>query len=417
MRRALAHFPVPGVADRVLASYFISGGKPRHAPYAAMPVPKLPMSDALTELTVLANFAEVFLAKEGHAGAVGVNYLEKMQIPSLPSLFGAMLAGVDYVLVGAGIPRLIPGILDALARGEPAHQKIDVEGAAPTEVFSSHFDPVGFCGGEAPLLLRPHFLAIVSSATLALTLARKSNGRVDGFVIEGATAGGHNAPPRGPAQFTDRGEPVYGPRDMVDLDRVRELGLPFWLAGGFAHPDRLAEALAQGAQGIQVGTAFAFCAESGISAALKSRVLAASRAGSARVFTDPCASPTGYPFKVMQLKHTLSEAETYERRTRHCDLGYLRHPYRRGDGSVGFRCPAEPVEQYVLKGGQQADTAGRKCICNALFAAIDMGQVQVSGEREPAVVTAGDDVAQVVRFLAPGQETYTAADVVHRLLS
>ena len=30
-------------------------------------------------------------------------------------LYGAMLAGVDYVLMGAGIPRTIPGILDSLA--------------------------------------------------------------------------------------------------------------------------------------------------------------------------------------------------------------------------------------------------------------------------------------------------------------
>jgi len=30
------------------------------------------------------------------------------------------------------------------------------------------------------------------------------------------------------------GEPVYGPRDEVDLARLRALGLPFWLAGGTA---------------------------------------------------------------------------------------------------------------------------------------------------------------------------------------
>lgn len=417
VRRAMAHFPVPQVANRVREHYFVPGGKPDSDPYAPTPVPKLPLSDALTELTVLANFVEVFLAKDGHAGAVGVNYLEKMQLPTLPSLFGAMLAGVDYVLMGAGIPRFIPGILDALTRGEAVDQKIDVEGAASTESFSSHFDPVAFCGGSVPPLRRPEFLAIVSSATLAQTLARKSNGHVDGFVVEGACAGGHNAPPRGPTQISDCGEPVYGPRDVVDLGRFRELGLPFWLAGGFAHPQRLAEALAEGAQGVQVGTAFAFCAESGIAAELKSGVLAASRAGSAQVFTDPSASPTGYPFKVAQLKGTLSDAEVYDSRTRHCDLGYLRHPYRRADGSVGYRCPAEPIEQYVLKGGERADTAGRKCICNALFAAIDMAQIQISGESEPAIVTAGDDVAQVARFLKAGQESYTAADVVRHVLN
>jgi len=66
----------------------------------------------------------VFLAKEGHDGLVGINYLEKIQLPTLPSLYGAMLANVDYVLMGAGIPRAIPGALDHLAQGEPAQLKI-----------------------------------------------------------------------------------------------------------------------------------------------------------------------------------------------------------------------------------------------------------------------------------------------------
>ena len=39
------------------------------------------------------------------------------------------------------------------------------------------------------------------------------------------------------------------------------LGLPFWLAGGYGSAEKLKEALAEGAAGIQVGTAFAFCDE------------------------------------------------------------------------------------------------------------------------------------------------------------
>ena len=84
-------------------------------------------------MTVAANFVEVFLAKEGHAGLVGINFLEKIQFPTLPSIFGAMLAGVDYVLMGAGIPRSIPGVLDRLAKGAAVELKIDVEGALPGE--------------------------------------------------------------------------------------------------------------------------------------------------------------------------------------------------------------------------------------------------------------------------------------------
>src|SRR6185312_9898962 len=100
---------------------------------------------------------------------------------------------------------------------------------------------------------------IVAATSLAATLARKANGRVDGFVVEGPTAGGHNAPPRGEQQLNARGEPIYGERDVVDIARVGELGLPFWIAGGAGSPQGLVDALTAGAAGIQVGTLFAYC--------------------------------------------------------------------------------------------------------------------------------------------------------------
>ena len=210
LRHALNHFPVPGVAERVLAKYFIPGGKAPDAPFKLAPMPTLHPGPALVELTVAANFVEVFLVKDGHTGLAGINYLEKIQLPTLPSLYGAMLADVDYVLMGAGIPRAIPGAMDQLAAGEKAELKIDVHGALPGEDFISTFDPKDLWHGPAPKLKRPQFLGIVASATLAMTLAKKASGRVDGFVVEGDTAGGHNAPPRGPMQLSAGGEPIYG---------------------------------------------------------------------------------------------------------------------------------------------------------------------------------------------------------------
>jgi NAD(P)H-dependent flavin oxidoreductase YrpB (nitropropane dioxygenase family) len=411
MRRALASFPLPAVAERILARYHVPGGKAADAPFALTPLPTLQSGPALTELTVAANFVEVFLAKSGHDGVVGINLLEKIQLPTLASLYGAMLAKVDYVLMGAGIPRAIPALLDRLAAGEPAEQKIDVEGAQPGEEQAVRFDPAEFFGEFAPKLSRPFFLAIVASATLAMTLARKSSGHVDGFVVEGEVAGGHNAPPRGPLQLDVRGEPVYGPRDVPEIAKIRELGRPFWLAGSYASPEKLDEALRLGATGIQVGTAFAFCDESGIEPGLKRRVIAAGRANAARVFTDPAASPTGFPFKVAELAGTLSDAATYEARERICDLGYLRQPYRKPDGGIGYRCAGEPVEAYVLKGGNIADTVGRKCLCNGLMATVGLGQVR-AGEPEPAIVTAGNEVADLARLLPNGDDRYTAADVI-----
>ncbi|MFG0286227.1 MAG: nitronate monooxygenase [Phycisphaerales bacterium JB039] len=414
VRRALEHFPIAGVAGRVLDRYFVPDGKLADRPFKSKPVAHEKPSRRLEELMVAANFVEVFLAREGHEGAVGINFLEKIQLPTLPSLYGAMLAGVDCVLMGAGIPRAIPGILDLLAVGQPVELRLDVQGAG-ADVFTTRFDPGALFDGAAPKLSRPDFIAIVSLAPLASVLARKASGKVNGFVIEGPTAGGHNAPPRGQGPLSVAGEPIYGERDVADLEAIRALGLPFWLAGSYARPERITEALEAGAAGVQIGTAFAYCAESGLDDDLKRRVLAMSRAGEARIFTDPVASPTGFPFKMLQMADTHSEAATYEKRSRICDLGYLRHAYKKPGGSIGWRCPAEPVVDYVRKGGAEEETRGRKCLCNGLMANIGLGQIH-SGELEKPSITSGDDVADVARFLQPGAMSYTAADVIASLL-
>ncbi|HWE41983.1 MAG TPA: nitronate monooxygenase, partial [Gemmatimonadaceae bacterium] len=273
LRRAMAAFPIPGVSERVLHRYFLPDGRRAGAPYRMLPMYKQVVSAGRQQVTMLANFAEVWLAKEGHEGVVGINLLTKVQMPNLASLYGAMLAGVDYVLMGAGIPREIPGALDALARHEPARIKLDVDG--PPEAVAEHldFDPREHWQ-PAARLTRPRFIPIISANSLAATLARKATGRVDGFVVEGPTAGGHNAPPRGDPRFTGDGEPIYGERDAVDLGKMRDLGLPFWLAGGTGSADAVRAARAAGAAGVQVGTLFAYCDESGLAPELKRGVLA-----------------------------------------------------------------------------------------------------------------------------------------------
>jgi len=412
MRRALAQCPLRGPAERILARYWIDGGRPAGQPYRLPPLFSLPAAPELVELTVVASFVEVFLAREGHGGVVGINLLEKIQLPTLASLFGAMLAGVGCVLMGAGIPRAIPGVLDRLAAWEKVELPVGVEGALPGEVHRIGFDPADFLVEPRPALRRPAFLAIVSSAALATMLARKASGRVDGFVVEGFTAGGHNAPPRGGPPPDPEAAPVYGPRDAPDLPAIRALGRPFWLAGSYAHPDRLHEALSLGAAGVQLGTAFAFCEESGLDENLKRAALQKSLAGTVEVLTDGRVSPTGLPFKVVALDGTLSDREVYRGRARKCDLGYLRQPYRKPDGSLGYRCPAEPEADYVRKGGNLADTVGRKCLCNGLLAAIGLGQTLEPDATEPAILTAGEDVVNLRRFVPAGATSYRVADVL-----
>ncbi|CAG0971279.1 hypothetical protein PHYC_01262 [Phycisphaerales bacterium] len=450
VRRAMAAFPAPEIARHVLERYFRSDGTVgRLAPvsdgpdmgdgsgavedaaaglaadqaapgqrYKLEPLPRAKLTPQREWLLMVANFVEVFLAKEGHAGVVGINYLHKIQFPMLPSLYGAMLAGVDVVLMGAGIPGDIPGVLDRLSRHEDAAITLDVLDAGDQK-YQLTFDPgpiwrEGPSRG-APPLRRPRFLAIVSSATLARALLKKAPGGINGFVVEASTAGGHNAPPRGVQRLSVRGEPIYGVRDDVDLTQMAGLGVPFWLAGGYASPDRFIAALAAGARGVQLGTVFAFCEESGLDPALRRRFLAGMLRGESDVFTDPAASPTSFPFKVAALAGTMSEAGVYAQRPRLCDLGYLRRAIRKADGTVDYRCPAEPVEDYVRKGGKAEDTAGRKCLCNALVANLGLGQRRSDGYEEPPLLTAGDDLECIRPFITPQRLCYHARDVIASL--
>lgn len=419
VRRALAAFPVPAMARRIMRKWYIHGGRDRGTPYAAVPRYTVTPSTPLAELTVVAAFCEVWLAKEGHPGKVGINLLRKIDMPIPFALLGAMLAGVDYVLVGAGNPAELPGLMRGLAGGAEVHLPLRVQGlrsgddevsvrCSPSELLAERPDLLGS-------LREPRFLAIVASTDLAEGLAENPVTRPFGFVVEGPSAGGHNAPPRGPRRVDDRGQPVYDDRDRPDLEVLRDLGLPFWLAGAYGAPDAVGRALAAGAQGVQVGTAFAYSAESGMATHLKAAVLDRVRAGSLDVRSDWRVSPTGFPFRVVELEGSLSDPAVAAARTAVCDLGALRSPFRNAKGRIDYRCPAEPLAMYERKGGRAANAEGRRCLCNALLATAGLPQVRPDGAVEPALVTSGSDFAAVTELARNG--TYSAADLIEYLLN
>ena len=234
--------------------------------------------------------------------------------------------------------------------------------------------------------------------------------------LEAPVAGGHSARPRGRLALDDGGEPVYGPRDHIDLSKVAALNLPFWLAGGQSSPEQLLAARAAGAAGVQVGTAFALCRESGLDDDLKRQLLRESAERTLVVRNDVRASPTGFPFKMVSLPGTVADDQVYADRPRLCDLGYLRTPFRRDDGTVGHRCPAEPVDEYVRKGGMVEDTVGSRCLCNGLVATVGLGQRRADGYLEPPLVTLGQDVAFLPHLIRQSDH-YTAADVIRYLLT
>jgi nitronate monooxygenase len=414
---------------------------------------------------VLANFCEVWLAKHNDDSSpidgafVGINRLTKVALPTCASLYGAMLADVDYVIMGAGIPLTVPGILDCFADGNK-DASFGVEVAGTKDDYYTKFSPKEFWtnSGKPELvdklkLNRPNFVPIVSSVVLAQSMLKRANGKgpncgIDGFVIELPTAGGHNAPPRGfrydpvakshAVDLNEKGEPIYGPKDEVDLLKFLKAskGLPFWLAGSYAHADKFVDIIKMGGAGVQVGSMFALAKESGMKQDVKEDILRRLAEGETlEVFTDPVASPTGYPFKVLELKDSLASKERYEKRPRICSLGYLRTPYIKddNDGQIGYRCPAEPVDDWLKKGGDVEATVGRKCLCNALCANIGQPQYRKNqlvndktGEKdlpyiEDTLITIGDEVNLAKRFIKQDAETgvwsFSAADVVDYLKS
>ncbi|HZP49606.1 nitronate monooxygenase [Actinocrinis sp.] len=420
MRRALAHFPFPQTAQRIISAYYRPADAGQDKPFRPTPRFTLKPGRALQELTVAANFAEVYLAKEGHAGLVGVNYLRKIELPLPFACYGALLAGVDHVLVGAGSPAELPELLERLAAREPGALSVRVQGSTSADgEFAARFDPRDLFGPSLPVLRKPRLDAIVASVDLAAALAADPATRPDGFVVEGHEAGGHNAPPRGPRRLDPGGQPIYDERDEVAPDALAGLGIPYWMAGCYGTPQALARAEAAGARGIQAGTIFALCQESGMDPNYKQRLLALAGEGRERLRTDGRASPTGFPFKLAELPDTLSDERVYKERPRLCDLGVLRSAYRKPDGSVGYRCPSEPVDIYVERhGGREANTVGRACLCNGLLATAGLAQQRAGGYTEPPIVTAGTDFTGVRHLISRAHDgrTYTARDAVDYLL-
>jgi len=412
-RRALAAFPNQEIVQKILAKYFIDGGKAPETPYIMVPKITLEQKRDAQEILIVANFVEVWLAKEGHDGLVGINFLHKIQMTTAASVLGAMLAGVDYIIMGAGIPREFPKLIRQISKLEVGSVPVDVIGgpAAQTTINPLDFVPSG------TKIKKPKFLAIISVDVLGTYLARDEETRPDGFIIEHNSAGGHNAPPRGKWEFDANGEPIYGPKDIADIEKMKKLGLPFWLAGTYGSPERVKAALNQGAAGVQVGTLFAISNHSGFSGKTRKQLLDKLKSNSLEIKTDVKASPTSFPIKIAKLEGHTSTTEGFAARPKLCDLGYLREPAISETGRTIYRCPSEPDDQFIKKGGAVEDIDGRKCLCNGLMANIGLPQARKDGYVEAPIVTLGSDIEGAKVLLKSHPDGYGADEAVNWLLS
>lgn len=451
-RRALKAFDTTfgtGIGQKICDRYFIDGGKAPedrfdrspmhivHAQHGLPPVSKqagnhtlvpLTLDEDVIELLIATGFVEVWLAKQGHSGAIFINFLHKIELPLIYVMYGAMLAGVDGVVVGAGNPDGLPALCSRLANHAAVTRTLPVLYQEAGEEFAISFDPQQFAGGAFArhTLNRPAFLAIVSLDDLVRVLAASRTEAPDGFIIEHHTAGGHNANPVGPLTKDEQGQPIYSHRDLPDLEAIRSVGLPFWLAGGYGSHAKLQEARAAGAVGVQTGSVFALAEESGMHSEYRMAILNEIRNGAddAALVRTTTFSPTGFAFKIVQLEGTLADQEVYEQRHRICDIGLLQQiglstPNDGGARRLFQRCAAGPIEGYLHKRGLKRNTEDRRCLCNGLLACVGLGQVKdLHGERweEPAIVTLGNHLDGIRRLSRQGQTKYWAKDAVADIL-
>ena len=414
---ALSDYPDQGIVDFLADRFYIEEGLDPGTPYKLLPMHRFNPTIRSQRVLSAAAYSEVRLAKNGHDGYVGINLLCELKRYTLPSLYGAMLAGVDAIMIGAGIPREEARLLQDLADGKPCKLKFEVDTLQSKEdagPFFYHLDPVDLVPEVAPLP-RPDFYPIIASDVLARVLmAKLPDDIITGWIIEGPTAGGHNAPPRNKSYDESR-NPIYDDRDVADLSKIAEMGLPFYLAGGFGDPNKVEEAIQLGAAGVQIGSLFSLSDESGYPADYKRDLIEQIHAGSITIRTDGRISPTGFPFKTLEVEGTNGIPEVYRQRTRMCDLGYLQEAYLDDKGRLLARCPSEPVDDYIRKGGKAEDTDRRGCLCNGLMANIGHGQRRTTGDELP-LFTGGDELL-TLPLGSIEKPSYSALDVLDYLLA
>ncbi len=173
----------------------------------------------------------------------------------------ALLAGIHKSL---GLPPPVLPILPA----DPFPRQLEAVLEARPAVFSFTF---GIPAAEAITHLRSRGIALAGTATTVEEARLLEQAGVDAIVAQGSEAGAHRGTFAGPFETA-----------MVPtLDLVREIvgavRTPVIASGGLMDGRDIAAAMALGADGAQLGTAFLTCPESGASEAYKRAILSAGK--------------------------------------------------------------------------------------------------------------------------------------------
>jgi len=195
---------------------------------------------------------------------------------------GALKAALTpaHVELDAGLP---PDPIDLFARFEE-QVAVVIEERVP--VFSSHF---GLPEPSTVRALKANGTRVISTATTVDEALQLVAAGADAVIAQGNEAGGHRGTFSSEFKKAEIGTLALVPQ-IADA-----VSVPVIAAGGIMDGRGIAAALMLGATGVQMGTAFVACPETGANAAYVNRLLAA-EAGDA-VLTDTFS---GRPMRVLR---------------------------------------------------------------------------------------------------------------------
>ena len=285
-----------------------------------------------------ATFEEVSLAKS-KGGFAGINIMCALSRDYNDSVKGALDAGADVIISGAGLPLSLPAIQDPK---ETALIPI-VSSARALEIICKKWEKLGY--------------------------------RPDAVVLEGPLAGGH----------------LGFKMDQIDIeanklenllppvkDMARKYGdFPIIVAGGIYTNEDIAAYIKAGAAGVQMGTRFLATEESSASPYYKDCVVTANDEDIIVAF-DP-GSPCGLPFRIIKQSPMYVSALSKKRKPK-CDKGYVLQKDSEGKYSV---CPARVSNEHHF------------CICNGL-----LSSANYNPDKEEPLYTVGTNASRVDKIVS-----------------
>lgn len=271
-------------------------------------------------------------------GFAGINIMGALVRDFNDSVKGALDAGADAIISGAGLPLTLPAI-------QPPKDTALIPIVSSTralEIICKKWEKLGY--------------------------------RPDAIVLEGPLAGGH----------------LGFKMDQIDLESnilenlfppVKDIAMkygdfPVIVAGGIYTYEDIKRFIAMGADGVQMGTRFLATEESSASPEYKEAVIKASD-DDIVVAHDP-GSPCGLPFRVIK-QSPMYVSSLKKVRQPKCDKGYVLLKDKEGKFNI---CPAKVSNEHHF------------CICNGLLSSAGYNR-----DKEEPLYTVGTNASRVNRIL------------------